>query len=81
MQVMEHGCRRARRVIVVMAAIALLHEAAAAADNAPNKDAAPTPTAQSLPDTPAHRSGRLAFVGCNSPSRTTATALEIPAAA
>jgi porin len=50
MQVVEHLCRRARRVIVAMATIALLHEAAAAADNAPNKDAAPTPTAQSLPD-------------------------------
>ena len=50
MQVVEHGRRRARRLIVAMAAIALLGEAAAAADNAPNKDAAPPPTAQSLPD-------------------------------
>jgi hypothetical protein len=49
MQMAEHNCRRARRVIVAMATIALLHEAAAVADNAPNKDAAPTPTAQSLP--------------------------------
>ena len=50
MQVVEHGRRRPRRLIVAMAAITLLDEAAAAADNAPNKDAAPTPTAQSVPD-------------------------------
>jgi carbohydrate-selective porin OprB len=50
MQVVEHGRRQARRLIVAMAAITLLDEAAAAADNAPNKDAAPTPTAQSVPD-------------------------------
>jgi porin len=50
MQAVEHGCRRARRVIVVMATLALLHEAAAAAGTAQNKDAAPNPTAQSLPD-------------------------------
>jgi porin len=50
MQVVEHGHRQVRRVIVAMATIALLHEAAAAADNAPNKDAAPTSTAQSVPD-------------------------------
>jgi len=48
MQVVEHGRRQARRLIVAMAAITLLDEAAAAADNAPNKDAAPTPTAQSV---------------------------------
>jgi carbohydrate-selective porin OprB len=50
MQAVEHGCRRARRVIVVMATLALLHEAAAAAGTAQNKDAAPNSTAQSLPD-------------------------------
>src|SRR5712671_4223174 len=61
MQVVEHGRRQARRLIVAMAAITLLDEAAAAADNAPNKDAAPTPTAQSVPDALRHRSGRLAL--------------------
>src|SRR5262249_60330752 len=50
MQVAEYGCRWARRAIVAIATIALSHEVAAAADNAPNKDTAPTPTAQSLSD-------------------------------
>src|SRR5262245_6488598 len=50
MQVVEHGCRRSRRVIVAMGAMALLHEAASAADKAPNNNAAPTPTAQLIPD-------------------------------
>jgi porin len=50
MQLVEHGSRLASRVIVATAMIATLHEAAAAADNAPNKDAVPSSTAQSLPD-------------------------------